>query len=351
MRIKNFPPTIADVAQKAGVSIATVSRVLNGSTPVINGTAERVRSAISELNYAPRQAARVLAQRHTDTIGLILPEISGAFFSPMLKGVEAGVREADFGLLIQSTRSSPLNGRKFRALGEHNTDGLIIFPDGMEENEIRRLNNLGFPLVLMHLPAPEGLSIPMITVENKNGAQSIVDHLIEVHGCRRVAFLQGPTGHSDSVWREKGYRDSLHNHNILFDPRLIGKGEFSAEDAMQTVLDWIRNGVGFDAIFAGDDEAATGVLQALKIAGKRVPEDAAVAGFDDITFSKYLDPPLTTVRAPTERVGFEAVRLLVQLIRTGETDLQIMLPTEIIIRQSCGCRQDISEKKYYGGAN
>ncbi|MEI6290205.1 MAG: substrate-binding domain-containing protein, partial [Chloroflexota bacterium] len=175
---------------------------------------------------------------------------------------------------------------------------------------------------------------------------SIVNHLIEMHGCRRVAFLQGPTGHSDSVWREKGYRDALSNHQIPFDPALIGKGDFSAEAAMVTVLDWIKSDLVFDAVFAGDDEAATGVLQALKITGKRVPEDVAIAGFDDITFSKYLDPPLTTVRAPTEKVGFEAVRLLVELIRTGETNMEIMLPTEMIIRQSCGCKQNTGELNY-----
>ncbi len=337
MNIKTNPPTIADVAKKAGVSIATVSRVWNDSTPVFSETAERVKAAIKDLNYTPRPAARVLARRRTDTLGLVLPEISGAFFSAMLKGIEMGVREADLGLLIESTRV-PTPGRSPQhAMGDHNTDGLIIFPDGMDEKEIRRLYGLGFPLVLMHLSPPEGLSIPMVTVENKSGAQSLVEHLISVHGRERIAYLQGPEGHPDSVWRERGYREALQIHNIKFDPNLVGKGEFSADTAQTTVRNWLKNNLNFNAIFCGDDEAASGALQALHEAGKRVPQDVAVVGFDDINYSRYLNPPLTTVRAPTEQVGLEAVRLLVNLIRNKNVEQLVLLPTELVIRQSCGC--------------
>jgi len=337
MTPKTNPPTIADVARKAGVSIATVSRVLNGSSPVIAATSERVRAAITDLNYAPRPAARVLAQRRTETVGLVLAEISGAFFSPMLRGIETGVREADFGLLIQSTPTTHLSGRPYHALAEHNTDGLIIFPEGMDEKEIRRLNGLGFPLVLMHLAPPEGLSIPMVTVENKSGAQTLVEHLITVHGRRRIAFLRGTEGHADSFWRERGYREALQNHQIPFDPQLIGKGDFNADSAQATVRQWLLEGLQFDAIFAADDESASGALQALREAEKPVPQAVSVVGFDDISFAKYLTPPLTTVRAPTERVGLEAVRQLMKLIHDGTAEAQVLLPTEMVIRQSCGC--------------
>ena len=337
MNFKNNPPTIADVAKKAGVSIATVSRVWNGSTPVIGTTAERVKAAITELNYAPRPAARVLARRRTDTIGLVLPEISGAFFSAMLKGIEMGVREADLGLLIESTRAPHAGRMPYRAMGEHNTDGLIIFPDGMDEKEIRRLNGLGFPMVLMHLSPPEGLSIPMVTIENKTGAKSLVEHLINVHDRKRIAFLQGPQGHADSVWRERGYHEALKGHNIQLDHALIGRGEFSASEARTMVQEMLKSGLDFDAIFCGDDEAASGALQALQEAGRRVPQDVAVVGFDDITFARYLNPPLTTVRAPTEQVGLEAVRLLVKVIINQSYEQTVLLPTELVIRQSCGC--------------
>jgi LacI family transcriptional regulator len=334
--LNNRPPTIADVAKKADVSIATVSRVINASTPVNPETAERVRDAIKGLNYFPSPAARILASRRTNTIGLILPEISGAFFPPMLKGIEAGVREAGFDLLIHTTQSIEGITPRHR-LGEHNTDGLLVFIGSVDDGELIRLRQLNFPVVLLHQTPPAGLKIPMVTVENKSGAQKLVEHLIELHHCRRIAFLQGPDGHADSVWRERGYREALRNHRIPFDPTLVGKGEFNHDSARAAVQAWLLDGIEFDAIFAGDDEAASGAMQALLEYGKRIPDDLAVVGFDDISFSKYLNPPLTTVRAPTERVGSESVRQLVSLIRKGHAEAEVLLPTEMVIRRSCGC--------------
>lgn len=338
MPAKLNPPTIADVARKAGVSIATVSRVLNGSSPVIDATAGRVSQAIAELNYTPRSAARVLARQRTDAIGVMLPEISGAFFSPMLRGIETGVREADFGLLVQSTPAPRTGRRSIHALGEHNTDGLILFPDSMDESEIRRLAALNFPLVLTHLPPPPGLDIPMVTVENLAGARSLVEHLITAHARKRIVFLRGPAGHADSILRERGYRQALKNHRITFDPGLVLRGDFDADVARGTVQELLRSGKAFDAVFAGDDEAAGGVLLALSEAGLRVPEDVSVTGFDDVDFARYLNPPLTTMRAPTEQVGLEAVRQLVKLIRGQPAVHQVVLPTTLVIRQSCGCK-------------
>ena len=189
-------PTIADVARRAGVSIATVSRVLNGSTPVVDATAERVRQAVDALRFVPRSAARGLASRRTNTIGLLLPEISGAFFSPLLRGIEAAAREAGFDLLIHATEDPNRDPGARRPLGEHNTDGLLIFTDSLADAEILRLHALGQPVVLMH-QTMQGSGIPVITVENKQGAAEIVSHMVEVHGRRRIAFLRGPERQED----------------------------------------------------------------------------------------------------------------------------------------------------------
>src|SRR5689334_2097596 len=178
---KSRPPTIADVARHADVSIATVSRVLNGTTPVQTEKADRVRLAMEELQFIPRQPARVLASRRTNTIGLVLSEISGAFFPPMLKGIEAGAYEAGYDLLIHSTRKE---GPSRRPLGEHNTDGLLIFTDSLDHRELRHLHNMSFAMVLLHQTAPDRLNIPAIAVENKDGAIMLVNHLIEVHSRR-----------------------------------------------------------------------------------------------------------------------------------------------------------------------
>jgi DNA-binding LacI/PurR family transcriptional regulator len=337
MASPNHPPTIADVARLAGVSIATVSRVVNGSTPVIDETARRVQAAIDELHYVPRSAARMLASRRTNAIGLLLPEIGGWFFPSMLRGIEAAARQAGFDLLIHTVEVSyPLKTSR-RALGMHNTDGLIVFTNSVDNAELAYLQQNGFPIVLLHQTPPPNMNIPVITIENKSGAQKIVDHLIEVHGCRRIAYLRGPEGHEDSEWRERGYREALEAHGIPFDETLIATGGFDEDEAAATVSQWLLDGLDFDSIFSGDDDAALGVFTALQRAGRLIPDNVAVVGFDDVPLARFLSPRLTTVRAPTEQVGVEAVKQLVRLIRAEPTDPIILLPTELVIRTSCGC--------------
>src|SRR5512138_2502262 len=175
MPSKTRSSTIADVARHAGVSIATVSRVLNASTPVQQEKAERVRLAMDALQFVPRHAARVLASRRTHTIGLLMSEISGAFFPPMLKGIEAAAHQAGYDLLIHSTKQE---GPSRRPLGEHNTDGLLIFTDSLDHRDLHRLHNINFPMVLLHQSPPDSLNIPVIAIENKDGAAALVNHLI-----------------------------------------------------------------------------------------------------------------------------------------------------------------------------
>ena len=333
---KNHPPTIVDVAKLAQVSIATVSRVLNGSTPVVEETAQRVRAAVDKLQFVPRTAARVLSSRKTNTIGLLFSEIRGAFFAHLLKGVESQVRSAEYELLIYSTQSDHPIKRK--PLGEHNTDGLLVFTTSLEADELLRLNNINFPIVLMHETPPNGMNIPVITIENKDGAEMLVSHLIEKHGRRRIVFLQGPEGHEDSQWRERGYREALESHEISFDPELIICGEFDEEQAFVAMQQLILDGIEFDAVFSGDDDAAIGVYRALKMANRIIPDDVAVVGFDDVQFSRYISPALTTIRAPIEEVGREAVRQLIRLLNGEHAQSLTLMRTELVIRESCGCK-------------
>jgi LacI family transcriptional regulator len=182
------------------------------------------------------------------------------------------------------------------------------------------------------------LDIPVVTIENQSGAQKIVEHLIVVHQRHRIVFLQGPEGHEDSTWREKGYRLALKTHGIPFDTSLVTRGEFNREIARSSIEQLLSNNVMFDAVFTGDDESAIGVLMALRQAGLRVPEDIAVVGFDDSLFANTLLPPLTTVHAPTEQVGEQAVRQLVRIIQGEQVESRLVLSTELTIRQSCGCK-------------
>lgn len=329
--------TISDVAERAGVSIATVSRVINGNTPVVEETAERVRAAIAELNFVPRTAARTLASRKTNTIGLILSEIGGSFFPLLLKGIESETRAAGYELLIHSTQGTLPNQRK--PLGEHNTDGLLVFTSSLELNELQRLSSINFPVVLMHQSSPDELNIPVITIENKDGAEMLINHLIEKHARRRIVYLQGPAEHEDSHWRERGYREALEKHNIPFDPALVAVGGFDEEQAYSSIQKMLSDGIKFDAVFAGDDDASIGVYRALKIARRVIPDDVAVVGFDDVQFARYISPALTTIRAPIEEVGREAVRQLMHLLNSQSSQNLTLMPTALIIRESCGCNQ------------
>lgn len=334
----NRTVTIHDVAALAGVSIATVSRVINESPRVSNSIKAKVQAAISTLDFVPHTAARVLAARKTNTIGLILPEISGFYFSPLLNGIEEAIRDSGYDLLVHSSLSrQEITEQPTRKLGEHNTDGLLIYTASVSKEELFRLHSHGFPMVLLLQSPPEGLAIPCVTIENKTGAEKIVNHLIEVHGHRKIAFLAGPETEEDSYWREQGYRAALAKHRISFDPKLVSTGYFDTPIAQNSVTEWLKKGTRFDAIFAGDDDSAIGAITAFQYTDLRVPEDIAIVGFDDIYVSQYLSPPLTTVRVPIEQAGHTAAQQLIRLLHQEIVEPLVQLPTELVIRRSCGC--------------
>jgi DNA-binding LacI/PurR family transcriptional regulator len=327
--------TIRDVARRAGVSVATISRYLNQNAPIAPETAERVRIAMHDLAYVPHPAARSLATNRKYTIGLALSTIQGDFFTPMLKGIEGVVTAEHFGLLIatpQPIQSSPA------PLGPHNTDGMLVFLDGLDTALIRQYYQEHFPVVLIHQSAPNGMVIPSVTIENKSASSQLVSHLIEVHGRRRIAFLRGPDGNEDSYWREMGYRQALERHGLSIDSGLIATGDFDRSRADPATRQLLAEHPDVDAIFASDDESAVGAMSAVRAAGRRIPEDISVVGFDDQFLALYTDPPLTTIKAPTEEVGRTAARQLIQLIRNGEAASLVLLPSKVIIRSSCGCQ-------------
>jgi len=330
--------TIKDVARQAGVSIATISRVINGMEVVTPETARRVQEVIDRLGYRPHAVARHLALQRTTTLGLMISEIGGAFFAPLLRGLEQGARQAGYDLLIYTTHRSQVPAPSLpRPLSEYNTDGLLIFTDALEDQEILRLSGRGFPVVLLQRTPPAGSQVACITLENQSGAECIVSHLVENHQRRRIAFLVGPEGNEDSAERFTGYRTALAAHDLPFDPGLVGPGGYQRSIAAATVAGWITGGLDFDAVFASDDDSAMGAIDVLQAVGRHVPGKVSVAGFDDQEWARYSNPPLTTVRAPTEQLGMEAVRLLDRVIQADFDSPLIRLPVEVVIRKSCGC--------------
>jgi DNA-binding LacI/PurR family transcriptional regulator len=337
MTSKSSSITIRDVAKKAGVSVATVSRYINHNQPVAPDTAERLERVLKELNYVPHATARNLATRKTRIIGLLLADIRADFYAPLLRGIDSVVQGFGYNLIVSSYHND--NGENPPLpIGPHNTDGMLVFADSLGDESIIDLQRRHFPTVLIHRTPPKGVPLPCVTVENKATSCKLVGHLIDTHKCRRIIFLRGPRLQEDSFWREQGYREALKEHGIPIDDGLILEGEFDRLVARDSILNLFnRQADPCDAIFSGDDDAAIGVLDALHTLKRRVPHDIAVIGFDDQNISAYLDPPLTTVRAPTEEVGRKAAQVLFGLLLNEDVDLVTLLPTEIVIRSSCGC--------------
>ena len=331
--------TIRDVARQAGVSVATVSRFINRNAPVSAEVAERLNRVMTDLRYVPHAAARNLASRKTRVIGLLLNNLHNDFFVPLLNGIEGVIRRKEYNLIVATYHANSRNSMP-PPIGPHNTDGLLVFSDGLVDEDLANLNASGFPMVLVHRTAPSSLSIPSVTVENKDITTRLVEHLIQVHGKRRILFMRGPAQQEDSNRREVGYKAALAANGIAVDEKLILNGEFERDIAFQVLDDFLSNGnkVPIDAVFTGDDDAAIGVLRALHQHGYRIPEDVAVAGFDDLGFAQFLNPPLTTVRAPTEAVGRMAAERLFEILENQASDGTVVLPTEIIFRRSCGCQ-------------
>jgi len=330
--------TIRDVARQAGVSVATVSRYINRNAPVSTEVADRLHQVMSDLRYVPHAAARHLASRKTHVIGILLKNLHNDFFVPLLNGVETVVRTKEYNLIVATYHA---NSRSTMPppIGPHNTDGLLVFSDGLTDEDLANLSASGFPMVLLYHTSPPPLNIPSVTVENVEITHKLIEHLIQVHGKRRILYMQGPIHQEDSIRRDEGYRSALTANGIPFDENLILHGDFERDIAYQSLNDFLGNGkhVAFDAVFTGDDDAAVGVLKALHKYEYKVPDDVAVVGFDDLSVSPFLNPALTTVRAPTEAVGRIAAEKLFAILENQSSNEAIVLPTEIIFRRSCGC--------------
>lgn len=337
MSRKSSSVTIRDVAQKAGVSPATVSRYLNDSAPISREVAERIQKVMNELQFVPSAAARQLATQKSHAIGVLLTDIDSVFFPPLISGIDSIVQQEGYNLLVASRRAGN-GGDAQTPIGPHNVDGLIVFPGSLNDDEIFKLHQAGFPLVLIYQSSPEGANIPSVMVWNKRATKELIDHLIEVHHRRSIVFVRGPANNEDSQRRELGYQESLEVHGIAYNPNLVISGEYNREDAYHAMTKFLENEPpDFDAVFTGNDESAIGVMNALTEKGLRIPEDISVVGFDDLELSAFLTPPLTTINAPTECVGKTAAQYLFKLLARQEVDLVTLLSTKIVIRRSCGC--------------
>jgi len=318
--------------------VATVSRFINHNAPISDEIGIRLQSVMDELGYVPLEAARHLATHKTGLIGLLSFTVEYGFFGPLVAGLEEAMKENGYNLLIATYSPECKKDEIAPPVGPHNTDGVVVFSDTLSEAQLAEWYRMQFPVVLIYRTSPASLPIPCVNVENKKSAYKLVEHLIEAHDRRRIVFVRAPGCQEDAHWREMGYKAALKDHSIAFDPKLIVDGKYDRRLARETMKAFLVNHPPrFDAVFAGDDDLAVSVVSALQEAGLQVPCDVAVVGFDDQRFASLLVPSLTTIHAPTENVGRMAGQQMLKILHGQPVDQRVVLPTGLVIRQSCGC--------------
>lgn len=331
--------TIRDVAREAGVSVATVSRVLNGSAPVREDTDRQVRNAAERLNYWPNGAARSLITNRTHTIGVLLPDLHGEFFSEVIRGIDLASRRSGLHLLVSSSHAATDELLAALRAMRGRIDGLMVMAPEVAAPRLVRECALGAPTVLIN-PGRVVKGCDSVSIANYEGAYAVVRHLIAL-GHERIAVVGGPEGNTDAHQRLAGYRAALAESGIEIPSGYELSGDFnegSGEKAAQRFLGLRRRPT---AIFVANDRMAIGVLGALGAAGVAVPDEIALAGFDDIEVSQYLHPPLTTVHVDAFRLGERAFERLMLRMDPDQDhgDAHEILPTTLVVRASCGARR------------
>ena len=330
-------PTIRDVARKAKVSTATVSRVLNSSGAVDESTRRRVLDVASELRYTPNPIGRSLSMRKTEGIGLLLPDLHGEFFSEVIRGSDQAAQSEKYHLLVSSSHNDREELEAALRMMHGRVDGLIVMSPDIDADTLVRNLPRTLPVVLMSSSAAGG-STDSIDIDNFNGAYQLVSHLIS-HGHSRIAIIRGTERNCDAEERVRGYKAAMKNAKIEGSMMIEERGDFSEAsgfDAMKAILERRERPT---AVFSSNDSMAIGALSALFEAGFRVPEDMALGGFDDIPIARFIKPSLTSVRVRISEMGALAVERLVDAIRqkNAHTRKRIVLPTTVIARESCGC--------------
>jgi DNA-binding LacI/PurR family transcriptional regulator len=334
--------TLDEVARVAGVSRATVSRVVNGSPKVSADVRRTVEKAIDRLGYVPNRAARSLVTRRSDSIALVITEpasrlFNDPFFPRLVRGVSAALSVRDLQLVLLMPDDEVDERRTVRYLTAGHVDGVILVSLHGDDPLPGQLANRRIPAVVMGRP-PRGVDIDYVDADNRDGARRAASHLV-ASGRKTVATITGPLDMVAGIDRLAGYRDALTDAGVAIDDSLVASGDFThagGEAAMERLL---RERPDLDAVFAASDLMAIAALGVLQAAGRRVPQDVAVVGYDDSPAAVTTRPPLSSVRQPIEEMGREMVHLLAGSIeRSGRVPRHIVLSTELIARASSAGR-------------
>jgi LacI family transcriptional regulator len=329
---KEDMPTIKDVAKRAGVAVSTASYALNNRPEIRKETREKVLQAAQELNYRPSGIARDLRKTKTETVGLLLPNLYGPFYSELIQAVEEVVFSNGYHLIAGSSHGGD-KSTAMKFLQEKRSDGVLVFAQDLSNEVLRQIAAKDFPIILLGQELA-GDYIWSISVNTRQGAYNLVNHLIKLN-YTTIGFLSGPTRTQDNRDRFDGYQQALQEHNMSVPQQWVVQGHFIMEGgyhAAQTLL--LQKDLP-QAIVAANDEMAIGAMRAFQDAGLRIPEDIAIAGFDDIVLSRYISPKLTTVRQPIKQMANLATHMLFQALNGNFSIENARLEAELVIRESC----------------
>lgn len=313
------PATIDDVARRAGVSIATVSRALQKPDIVSDSARAKVFKAVEELGYTANVMARNLRRKRTNMAVVLVPNIGNPFFSEILAGIESAASARDYNILIGDTENDPAREREYAAFVRgHQADGLILLngrlpslPSDRSDGDTLKVSAM--PPIVVACERIPGSTLPTVCFDNTGGARSATAYLIRM-GHRRIAHITGPPENILTQDRLAGYQAALEDANLPLEEKLIIEGDFSIESGRAAIRLLGALGELPTAVFCASDEMAIGAIATIKAAGKRVPEDVSVIGFDDIQFANAVDPPLTTVHQPRAEIGQTAMNLLLDVL-------------------------------------
>ena len=333
--------TIHDVAKRAGVSVATVSRVLNRKAPVKEETSRQVLEIARSLRYVPNVAARSLSSRRSHTLGVVLPDVHGEFFSEVIRGIDAAARKEGYHILVSGSHSDPGELVEVLDAMRGRVDGVIVMSPEEAASRVREEMRHDLPIVLLNAHTAE---YDTVTIDNYGGAHAMVSHLASL-GHTAIAFVKGPEHNGDARERLRGYRHGMRRLTRGGTRTLEIAGDFSEESGFAAGMSVATMRPRPTALFAANDSMAVGALSALAKKQLRVPDDVAVAGFDDIPIARYVSPPLTTVHVEIAEIGRPAFDLLsASFAKRHDARRQECVATSLVIRQSCGAHRTDKEE-------
>ena len=327
--------TIVDVAAEAGVSYATVSRVINNQDHVSPEKRERVLRAMTQLGYVANIQARSLAGGSSHIVGLLVNYLSSSYAVEIIRGIDAALQDNQYDLVLYSAHTHHTKESAYVAkLTRNLADGLLLILPYHSQSYLDALRQRRFPHVLVDYLS-DGVDAPSVATTNFRGAYEATLYLLQL-GHHRIGFITGALETGCAQQRLAGYKAALIDHGILVDPQLISEGHFQQPQGYQCAQYLLNLSDPPTAIFAANDMMAFGVMEAARDKGLNLPEDLSIVGFDDIPQASHVHPPLTTVRQPLEEMGKQAALLLLYYIAHPEAEIKrIELATELIVRDSC----------------